>query len=233
MKEFLEKIQLLNRRHLKIIAIITMFIDHLSVFLWNNIGMNYELYYFLRCIGRIAFPLYAFMFVEGLIKTRNKKKHLLMLIVMSIITEPFFDKALMGSWYDMGHQNVLFLFLLCGIVLYLVELLPKERGLAAFILLFPTAYIAEMLNLDYGAYGVIPIFVFYLLKKYQLASALSIFLTFFFEANMMGFVYIPVPILILYNNEEPKLGKIEKKFYQYFYPIHLGLITGIGLLFFR
>lgn len=230
MKDLLSKIQILNRRHLKFIAAISMLIDHLAVFIYSNLGMRYNIYYLLRCMGRVAFPLYAYMFVEGMLKTRNPKKHVLQLFILSLISEPVFDRALMGSWIHCGHQNIIWLLLLCSVPLLVIERLPKEKGLAAFISMFVFGYIAEILNLDYGFYGVVPIFVFYMLRNHKEISILSILITFIFEASQMGLVYLAIVILLLYNGTEPKMNVFEKKFHQYFYPLHLGLITLAAML---
>lgn len=221
--------QFLNRRHIKIIAAISMLIDHLTVFLENNaIINNYNLIFALRAVGRIAFPLYAFMFVEGILKTRNKKKHLLMLLVISLITEPVFDKALFGQWVYMGHQNVIFLFLIMAIGLYLIELLPKGKEFAAVFFMLPASILAIRLNIDYSAFGVFAVSLFYILRKNKIASILSIIITFLFEASAYGLVYLSIPILLFYNEKEPKLPIVEKKFYQYFYPLHLGALALIS-----
>lgn len=223
--------QFLNRRHLKIIAAISMLIDHLTVFLENNaILNNYNVVFALRAIGRIAFPLYAFMFVEGLLETRNKKKHLLMFLIISLITEPVFDKTLFGQWVYTGHQNVIFLFLIMAIGLYLIELLPKGKELTAVFFMLPASMLVIHLNVDYSVFGVFAVSLFYILRKNKIVSILSIIITFLFEANMYGLVYLSIPILLSYNGKEPKLPTIEKRFYQYFYPLHLGVLALISCI---
>lgn len=229
--------KILNRRHLKLIAAITMLIDHLSSMLYSHIFIEPKIYFFLRSIGRIAFPLYVYMFIEGIEKTKNKKKHLLMLLILSLISEPFFDKALNNSWIYWGHQNVIFIFLISACFIYLSEFLsksiPKYSNLLAFIFMFPACYISQKFNIDYGYLGIVAIFVMYFLRNRKLLEKLSILITFYFEANMLYFVYISILILLLYCEKEPKYPKIEKKSYQYFYPIHLAVLSFVQYVFLR
>ncbi len=217
--------KIFNRRHLKLMASSSMLIDHTTVFTKLHFGLEQNLNIWLRSIGRIAFPLYAFMFVEGFCHTHNKKRYILNLLLLSIISEPFFDKALTNQWINNIHQNIIWLFFISGLCFYAVECVGKYRKTLTFLLMVPAAYISEKLHIDYGILGIIPIFMFYLLKNRPIWSKLSIFITYLFEAPMYGLVYLTVPILLFYNGKEPNMNKIEKVFHQYFYPIHLALLS--------
>ena len=219
-----------NRRALKIIAAISMLIDHLTCVLFANGLLLSRANFILRSVGRIAFPLYAFMMVEGVLHTRNKKKYLLTLLILSIMSEPFFDRALSGQWVYNGHQNVIWLFLFASLGITLIESLNVNKNIAAVVLLLPLGYITTLLKIDYGIFGMLPIMIFYIFRNDRVISALSILGTFFFEASMLFLVYVPVPILLLYNGKEPKLGKIEKLFYQYFYPLHLAILSVVAVV---
>ena len=112
---------------LKIIAIITMLIDHTAASLielhlpinspaspwfWCDIVM--------RLIGRMGFPLFVFLLVEGSHYTQNKLRYLRNMVIFALISEVPFDLALVsGSFWDFSHQNVFFtlLFGLCFIFL--------------------------------------------------------------------------------------------------------------------
>ena len=170
----------LSSSTLKIIAVVTMFIDHFTVvfeaqlnarfpFLLMDNGLNV-----LRAIGRLAFPLFAFMIAEGALRTHSRGKYLLRLGLFALISEVPFDIALYGiaprnllTLEAFSHQNVfftLFLGLLCIIVLDAlnkINLAPLGMLFALF-----AGFVAEaVLTTDYGAMGVWVIFLFYLLLK--------------------------------------------------------------------
>lgn len=208
----------------------TMLIDHATVFAKLHYGLEQNINIWLRSIGRIAFPLYAFMFVEGFCHTHNKKRYILNLLLIAIVSEPFFDKALTNQWINNTHQNIIWLFLIATLCFYVAEYAEKYRKTLTFLLMIPSAYMSEKLHIDYGVLGIIPIFIFYLLKNYPIWEKLSIFITYLFEAPMHGLVYLTIPILLFYNEKEPKMHKAEKVFHQYFYPVHLAMLSMISYI---
>lgn len=110
---------------LKIIAVITMIIDHTGVAIVSHLpgyddkeSLIYALYWICRLIGRIAFPLYLFMLVEGFEHTRNKANYMLRLFLFCFLSELPFDLALRGTLFDFKHQNVFFTLLLGFLVMW-------------------------------------------------------------------------------------------------------------------
>ena len=110
---------------LKLIAIITMFIDHLGATVLRAImrlpavtsdpalsSLWADIYNASRDIGRIAFPIFCFLIVEGFCHTRNVWKYAGRLFLFALISEIPFDIALKGSWYYSGKQNVYFTLLI-------------------------------------------------------------------------------------------------------------------------
>ena len=75
----------LTSNGLKIIAIVTMLIDHIGYYFENN--MNNTIYIILRIIGRISMPLFAYLLVQGFFYTQNLKKYILRIFVFAIITQ--------------------------------------------------------------------------------------------------------------------------------------------------
>lgn len=128
---------------LKIIAIITMFIDHFSACLLtgflNSKGMeliitpeqgyeflaNYGVIYYtaqiMRLIGRIAFPIFIFCLVEGFHHTRNKLKYMRNLAIFALLSEIPFDLAFSGNMIYLGYQNVMVTMLLGVATMYLMD----------------------------------------------------------------------------------------------------------------
>jgi len=110
---------------LKFIAVITMIIDHTGVAIVSQLpgyddkeSVIYALYWICRLIGRIAFPLYLFMLVEGFEYTRSKARYALRLFLFCFISELPFDLALRGTLFDWKHQNVFFTLLLGLLVMW-------------------------------------------------------------------------------------------------------------------
>ena len=110
---------------LKLIAMVSMLVDHTACALKVSGILPYGgLYQALRYIGRLAFPIYGFLLVQGAIHTKSKWKYLLRLAILAVLSEVPFDLAFYGKIFYWQHQNVFFT-LLIGMVL--MEILSKER----------------------------------------------------------------------------------------------------------
>lgn len=145
---------------LKMIAVISMFIDHLGatvllgflyasrrgtaaiidserlldqLLVWghDNWTTVYSIYEYMRYIGRIAFPIYCFLIVEGFLHTKNVKKYALRLGLFALISEIPFDLAFNRGWLDISSNNVYFTLLIGLLVIWGISLIRKECGLFA------------------------------------------------------------------------------------------------------
>ncbi len=163
-----EKKRGLTTSTLKIIAIVLMFIDHFAVVFEEQLvgagefgGMLQEM---MRTVARIAFPLFAFMIAIGATYTKNIYKYMLRLLAFAFISEVPFDLAFNGQVFETGYQNVFFtLFLGLFCIFVYKKLREHNLEIVAFLLLLIVAYTAEtLLKTDYGAMGVICIFLFYI-----------------------------------------------------------------------
>lgn len=168
---------------LKIIAIATMFIDHFAVVFETQLSEHYPFLIlpnglnFLRAVGRLAFPLFAFMIAEGAKRTHNIYLYLVRLLAFSFIAEIPFDLALYGTplrevLSERDHQNVFFTLFLGLVSILCFQLLEKVNLEPLSVLpLAGLAYLAEeILKTDYGAMGVICIFLFYLFLQAKPAA---------------------------------------------------------------
>ena len=105
----------INGATLKMIALITMTIDHIGAVLVRklmvmerfNTAFWSELYQPFRNIGRISFPIYCFLLVEGFVHTKNKWKYLFRMILFSFISEIPFNLAISGNILEPAYQNIL------------------------------------------------------------------------------------------------------------------------------
>lgn len=141
---------------LKMLAVISMMADHCAYFLLEHDNAMYEP---LRCFGRIAFPVFAFLVAEGFANSRNRMRYFLMLVVFGLVSEL--------PWYLLnvadGTHNVMFTLALGVAALAMFDRLC-EHGPIAFLSVALTAAAAWWLETDYDWRGVLMIVLFYILR---------------------------------------------------------------------
>lgn len=220
---------------LKMIACITMFIDHATAIF---VPMESVWYLVGRGIGRLAFPIYCFLLVEGYYHTRSKKKYLLRLGIFAIVSEFFFDFAFwnvnhMRTFYD--HQNVFFtLFIGLAVICIYDYLQKKYQGrpwifttLGVFTIVGGSA-LAILLRTDYTFIGIIIILVFYLFHYDRKRAMIAYLVTGgFLFGNLQLIALFDIPLLWLYNG---KKGPSAKYVFYAFYPVHLAILGIIARL---
>lgn len=137
-----------GRPFLKIAAMLSMLCDHIGFVL---VSANHfpEIYYTLRIIGRIAFPLFCFMLVEGFVHTHNRKNYIIRLAVFAIVSEIPFDLSSCGSAFDWDSQNVMWTLLIGFIVLCGLERF-EENYLAKLAVLLAGGIAAYFMHTDYS-----------------------------------------------------------------------------------
>lgn len=163
MSESLEKkpFGFFNAGALKIIACVTMLMDHIGYCYYYT----FEYAELFRTIGRMSYPLFAFLIATGYNYTKNINRYLLRLFLFAIITEPFFDRAFMGTWYDMGYQNALYTLFLGLFAIYMLDTVRKGGSrLLCIVPVFLCMLCAEYYKTDYGYWGVLMIVLFYLFQ---------------------------------------------------------------------
>lgn len=184
-------------------------------------------------LGRISFPLFAFLLTEGYVHTSNLKKYFYRLFVFGLISQiPF---LIFRTYVGVGvWLNIMFTLLLG---LFAILIFDKvEFKLLSFSLVAIIAYIGYLIKVDYGWFGVILVFLFYLFKSNKLSltvSFISLVLIRYYLINALDlyhiysivFTILPILIIWLYNGKE---GKKLKYFYYLFYPIHLIILDLIG-----
>lgn len=195
---------------LKSIAMVAMLIDHMGAVLFPQ-------YLGMRMIGRIAFPIYCFLLVEGAMHTSDIRKYELRLFLFALVSELPFDLAFQGT-IDFNHQNVFFTLLL-GVIG--IDLAQRWRSKLNTILIFIILVIvAEFLKTDYRGSGIVFIFCYYLLyqKKVikQLAFVLENYLL--YGSGVQIYASFAVLPMLLYNG---KKGPSLKYVFYVFYPAHL------------
>ena len=223
----------LSGNALKMIAAVTMLIDHTgATFVRKLKGVSAiasdpelaahisRLYYYMRRIGRLAFPIYCFLLVEGFIHTKNIRKYLGRMLVFALISEFPFDYALHHGQALFAKQNVYFTLLIGLLVIWVIhDLIP---GQIAPQLLVMTAglTLARFMRTDYSYRGVFLIETLYILRFSRLFQCLGGGAFIEYEKMPAPLAFLPV---YLYNG---KRGRQLKYFYYLFYPVHL-MVLGI------
>ena len=218
---------------LKWIAVVSMVIDHFACAVYNPmvLGCSIESYQILRGIGRIAFPIYCFLLVEGFFHTKNARKYLLNLAIFAIISELPFNMAVFGHVFYMRGQNVYFTLALGLCTMMLLERLNSlyDRTHQIWLIFMQAAVIGvfmllgEKLEVDYHWKGIAYIIMFYYLKKMrlrkELAAAAGAAAWAIYEIQAV-LSFIPI---YLYNG---KRGRQMKYLFYAIYPLHL-LLFGL------
>ncbi|MDE7268457.1 MAG: conjugal transfer protein TraX [Lachnospiraceae bacterium] len=213
---------------LKWIAVFCMIIDHFACAVYNpNVLGNdcsIEVYRFLRnIIGRIAFPIYCYLLVEGFFHTKSVWKYLRNLAIFAVLSEIPFNMAIFGHVFYPKGQNVYFTLALglCAIILLKnVAGVRFPQLLAQAVIIVAFLYLGEHLEVDYHWKGIAYIILFYYLKLLQIGNGLAAL------AGAASFVmYEPAAVLAfipvyLYNG---KRGRQIKYLFYAIYPLHLAI----------
>lgn len=214
---------------IKIIALLTMVVDHLGVFVFpDNI--------YLRLVGRLSFPLFAWAIANGAYHTKNVYKYLLRLGLLGIISQvPY---LLLFRAYGNKDPGLNILFTLS---LGLVGIILIKKTSNYFVQIFIISLLllfALLINTDYGIFGVLCVIFFYVYYNNRLKLAISYFIlvTIFYLlplfvnklfGNIFGITYInlielfsTLSLLIIFSYNE-KIGYKLKYLFYVFYPVHL------------
>lgn len=219
---------------LKFIAMITMLIDHIGAVVLLRYILDMQghissveqynsmvtLYRVMRGIGRIAFPIYCFLLVEGFQKTHNLKKYILRLGVFALIAEVPFDLAFTARVFSLRYQSVMLTLLVGVLTMWGVSLLERHVKnrillvLGGALVIALGAGAAELMKTDYGYLGILCIMVLYALRRVKWMQILGGCLVFSWE------VWAPVAFLPIAFYDGRRGLRLKYVFYL-FYPLHL------------
>ena len=215
---------------LKIIAMITMVIDHaryLSLSFDNDIT---------RFLGRWSFVLFAFILTEGLWHTKNRARYLKRVVLFAVVSQiPFMlFRTLVGKYVLL---NIMFSFSFAMITIILIDKYNDKR-LKVIIGLIGVLF-SLIVPIDYGFYGFVLTLIMYYTRKTKLFNTSFIIINIlyyihvFTEVNnpkeILPYLYGSVSSIILLNFYNGKLGK-KVKFLYWFYPVHMLIIYLIYLV---
>lgn len=257
--------------HLKMIALITMLIDHIAaVVIWRvyvasfritgsmqlsdfmgdkiivwvaeHQEMVYTIYENMRLIGRMAFPIYCFLLVEGFLHTSNVKKYGLRLALFACLSEIPFDLALMGKIWDTSYSNVFFTLVIALVAMWMFSYVEKfaefwmekrwdsflGKLIVAMVMIFIVAvcggFAEIVLKTDYGFAGILAILCMYLFRHvWKFGFLLGVMVLVVFSSSTE---FVALLMLIPLMNYDGTRGKSLKYVFYAFYPVHL-LILGV------
>ena len=224
---------------LKGIAAALMLMDHVGAILLPEVPV-------LRCVGRLAFPIFAFFIAEGYAHTRDFGRYFRRLAILAVVSEIPFNLE-NGAVFDPARQNVLWTFCLALLTLRGLEALGRERGFGRWAgcgLVLAAGFAAgELLRTDYGGWGVVTVALLYLCRDGKYAKLWLLLAMAAVNGLGMGSLTVPVfggempiqifavaalPVIWLYNGHAGPKG-LRRAFYV-FYPAHLLVLEGIRTL---
>lgn len=254
---------------LKMIAAVTMIIDHIgasvlqllmtqrgilgiaalgieSILTLEGVNRNLAITWWIMrmIIGRIAFPIYCYLLVEGFLHTRNVLKYVMRLLVFAIVSEIPFNLALFQKISEPRYQNVFFTLLLGLIgmwgIAYIEKIVHNKKDnqkfseqlcfglmlIGTLVVLIVTLGTAELLKTDYGAAGVFFVLCLYFFRKQKtLQMAVGCVGSLFILEELTA----PLAFLFVafYQGER---GLKLKYFFYCLYPLHLILLYGVCIL---
>ncbi|MFQ9514878.1 MAG: TraX family protein [Eubacterium sp.] len=231
---------------LKVIAVVTMFMDHFAILFFRNNEMLYNIF---RGIGRLSFPLFCFVLVEGFFYTKNRFSYAIRLGVFALISEIPYN-MFGGSYFDLQRQNVIFTLFFGFLTIWALDFISMFRvkypenllrrigatrlntllELAAMIAGLAAAY---FLKTSYSYAGVMLIICFYVFKKHHIGRLVS---NMVFNMGMFGFslqwlgTLSAIPIALYNGKPGVRRGKY---FFYWFYPLHLTALVFLRILYLR
>lgn len=227
----------LNGAHLKYIAMFFMLLSHIAqTYFLYNLGPDYwklaDIFVF---VGRISMPIFCFFTVQAIIFSRNISKYFVRMIIFALVSEIPFNLAFFDAVFYPERQNVILTLLLGAVAVYAVDDLWKSdtndilKILFAGLIVYLAYSLSNMWATDYAGKGIIAVFLLYLGRTSKIGTALALLVGFYFEfqvygwviENSYGFVYLAIPLLLLYNG---KRGKQNKWAFYVFYPAHLFIL---------
>lgn len=195
---------------LKILAMFTMLIDHIGLF--NDI-------YLFRIIGRLSFPIFAYLVATGVSKTKNINRYALRMLFVAIVSQ--FVLRIIG----INILNILFSYFL---FIKLIEYINKKSTVKLSIVVGMIFILVPYI--DYSFYGFCLLLMFYYIKDFKLLmwSALVLNTVCYLMSMIVGIQFVSLISLVLIQalkDDEYKKNSLVNRFCYIFYPAHLLVIA--------
>lgn len=214
---------------IKLLALLTMLIDHIGVILFKDIPI-------FRLIGRLAMPLYAYCIARGFYFSKQHgtlKKYVSNILALTIISEIPYSLIVQYPAINIG-----FTWLSAITILFVLESnmeRPKKYLVAWFIVLYFYG-LDRIISFDYGIYGVMTaVAMYYLMVKQEspvmmfiVSIILWIFCILFINSSFDQFYAVFAVLFIVFLNPLDNIVRIPKRVYYWFYPLHMIILLLIG-----
>lgn len=237
----------INAEQLRVIALVAMLLDHLwATIIPDNLWMN--------CVGRIAFPIFAFQLAEGALRTSDMQGYAKRLLKYALISEIPFNLMMGGSPIYPLHQNVIFTLLLGLMGIRSIEEMKSAPTKKAAVKGGLKVVLFGLVNVvgfvDYSIMGYVTILGFYLLRGFKLAKLCQFIMLLLLNQILFSGLCVPISILgveilfhyqcfavlalipiWLYNGQQGAHSSIIRKASYIFYPAHMLIIYLVWMLF--
>lgn len=238
----------LSSAFLHILAMALMLCDHL----WATVVPGND---WMTCVGRIAYPIFAFMVVEGYYHTRNLRKYALRLLLFAVISEIPFNLMCVSSPIYPFHQNVLWTFLIGLGMIHLNEKARlQEKVWLRVLTAAGTLMLGSLLGIvsfaDYNSAGVLMILLFYFFRgrswpmlvlqalgmyyiNFEMMKGLSYEVVLFGSTRFLpqqGFAVLSLIPIWLYRGRQGFHAPWFRQLCYWFYPVHMLLLWLIRYL---
>lgn len=214
---------------LKILAVFSMVVDHVGALFFPQVSL-------FRMVGRLAFPIFAYLVAEGFQRTRSKHRYLMRMFGFAMLSLWPFYRFSMILGGDPLYQNVLFTFFFALVVLLFLE---QKRYFSMVVLgVLPILLLEQVgVTVDYGWYGVAVVVLFYLLKEPGPRILALFILTLGYQTlRMLPMGYpvlwifghiqlLSVFSVFLIHREWKRVLTLPKYFFYLFYPVHLWILV--------
>lgn len=245
----------------KMIAIVTMLVDHTAAVVLERIiadcsygtadellGILKVLYFVMRLIGRLGFPLFIFLLVEGYCHTRSRWKYLTRMFLFALFSEIPFDIAFnlnsqqvfSGHIFEFSYQNVFFTLSIGLLTIIVINIVDKAKlniyetrqrdivkaQIKVIVIAFGMG-LAFILKTDYSYVGVLAIAVMYMSRRNKIRASVATCTVLLFSSVSEVTAYLTILPIANYNG---KRGWNVKWIFYLFYPLHLFLLWYVCIL---
>ena len=244
----------ISQEGLKLVACIAMLIDHIGYELINKLYIAassggalmqarnlYRTYYVCRCIGRIAFPIYVFLLVEGFHRTLHRKQYALRLAIGALLAEVPFDLMVSGTMF--GPKQSVMVTLLLGFLALAAMDRCRNFSLKPLVAV-PFALLAHLLRCDYGWQGIALVVIFemsgHMTRQNLIRFCAMVILFHYSNSTILQIGGISLPMQTLgalsvlfisaYDGRKLTNSKTVQWIFYLFYPVHLLVLWLIGIL---
>ena len=231
-----DNLKIFSSSVLKTIAVVTMLIDHFALLLAPQIPLltaslfcvgskTITLYYIMRRIGRLAFPIFCFLITEGFAHTKNRMHYALRLLLFAALSEVPYNLMKSGDFFYTGSQNIFFTLFLGVVFLYIYESGFSE--LLKLALTVTAGVFAVILKSDYGILGALLILLIYILKERPLAQTVLAYPL--LSGNVFALAAF-LPINMYNGNRGFIRSPILKYCFYLFYPVHIIVLVIVKIV---